>query len=321
MLDVLSMGDVMIDFTPDGISEKGNLCFERNPGGAPANVAVTVSLLGGESGFIGSVGNDIFGRFLRSTLERYKVDTAGLRFTDQAGTRLAFIELDEQGDRHFAFTKGAVAETFYSAEELDPAWFTRCCIFHMASTIQYVEPARTASKAALKFAHQAGALCSYDPHWNIAVSRNEAEERRVIKETFTKGDIVKISVEELDFLFGHGDWERGACDILEMGPQLVAVSLGRHGCYYHSGTATGRLPAYDVPVRDTTGAGDAFMGGLLFQLARAGKLPCELPKETLDKVFQFANACGACCARRRGGMPSTDGLEEVRACMKREQFI
>ena len=315
MLDVLSMGDVMIDFTPDGISEKGNLRFERNPGGAPANVAVTVSLLGGESGFAGAVGNDIFGRFLRTTLERYRVDITGLRFTDRAGTRLAFIELDEQGDRHFAFTKGAVAETFYSADDLDPAWFSNCRIFHMASTIQYAEPARTASQAALTLARQSGALCSYDPNWNIAVSKDEAEERRVIKDTFTKTDVIKISVEELEFLLGHGDWERGAREILEMGPQLVAVSLGRRGCYYRTGAATGRLPAYDVPVRDTTGAGDAFMGGLLFQLAHAGRWPCELPKEALDEIFRFANACGACCAGRRGGMPSIGGIEEVRACM------
>ena len=142
------------------------------------------------------------------------------------------------------------------------------------------------------------------------------QERQVIKDTFRKVDIIKISVEELEFLFGHGDWERGAYDILKMGPQLVAVSLGRHGCYYCTGTATGHLPAFDVSVRDTTGAGDAFMGGLLFQLARAGIPPRKLSKEALDRIFQFSNACGACCAGRRGAMPSIDGPDEVRACMK-----
>lgn len=318
LLDVLTLGDLMIDFTPAGISPKNNLLYERNPGGAPANVAVTISKLGGRAGFLGTVSSDSFGLFLRSKMIEYGVCIDGLRFTDQAGVKMAFVTLDENNNRSFLFTKGNIAETYYSPEDVDVSLIRESKVLLISTVSQYHEPFRSASAFAVETASRNGLLIAYDPNWNIAFSEDREKERRIILSTAGIVDLMKISLEEVRFLFGEHETVESAAEKLKaLGPELVTVTLGPKGNYYLYDGGSGYLPTYDTTVVDTTGSGDAFIGGLLYRLTRKNRIDIAgIPKGEMEDMMRFAHACGALCASKRGGMPSVEGIEEVMHCMK-----
>ena len=299
ILDVLTLGDLMVDFTPAGISPKGNLLYERNPGGAPANVAVTVSRLGGKSGFLGTVSDDIFGHFLADAMTKFGVNIQGLRFTRKAPTKMAFITLDENNNRSFDFTRGEVAETYYSPEDIDEQLIDACRVFLLSTVSQYKEPCRLAAAKIVEMVKERGKLLVYDPNWNIAFSNDKEFERTVMLDTMHKADIVKISVEEAEFLFGKDiTYEAVAHKIRSFGAKFVTIT-------------------YDVKVADTTGSGDAFIGGFIYQLTRLNMPEIEqIPQPEIEKMLRFAHACGALCASRKGAMPSVENEAEVERCMQ-----
>ena len=300
ILDVLTLGDLMVDFTPAGISPKGNLLYERNPGGAPANVAVTVSRLGGKSGFLGTVSDDIFGHFLADAMTKFGVNIQGLRFTRKAPTKMAFNTLDENNNRSFDFTRGEVAETYYSPEDIDEQLIDACRVFLLSTVSQYKEPCRLAAAKIVEMVKERGKLLVYDPNWNIAFSNDKEFERTVMLDTMHKADIVKISVEEAEFLFGKDiTYEAVAHKIRSFGAKFVTITLGPRGCYYSYKGGEGHLPTYDVKVADTTGSGDAFIGGFIYQLTRLNMPVIEqIPQPDIERMLRFAHACGALCASR-----------------------
>ena len=322
MLDLLAIGDLMIDFTPAGISKKGNLLFERNPGGGPANAAVTVSRLGGEAGFIGTVGDDVFGRFLAKSMVNFGVDISGLKYTDKGGTKLGFVTLDEHNNRSFYFVPGPIAEIYFDESDIDINLINRCKIFLLSTVSQYREPIRTASAKILNIARQADKKVAYDPNWNIAFSTDKVMERSVIMDTILKADIVKLSEEEIQFVFGSKEYEKISKGIMEMGVKLLVITLGPRGCYYRYCKGDGYLPTFDVKVQDTTGSGDAFMGGLIYSLTRDDRKDIEhIPKEEMETILRFAHACGALCATKRGAMPSVNNKQEVYDCIKNTPIL
>ena len=318
ILDVLTLGDLMVDFTPAGISPKGNLLYERNPGGAPANVAVTVSRLGGKSGFLGTVSDDIFGHFLADAMTKFGVNIQGLRFTRKAPTKMAFITLDENNNRSFDFTRGEVAETYYSPEDIDEQLIDACRVFLLSTVSQYKEPCRLAAAKIVEMVKERGKLLVYDPNWNIAFSNDKEFERTVMLDTMHKADIVKISVEEAEFLFGKDiTYEAVAHKIRSFGAKFVTITLGPRGCYYSYKGGEGHLPTYDVKVADTTGSGDAFIGGFIYQLTRLNMPVIEqIPQPDIERILTCAHACGALCASRKGAMPSVENEAEVERCMQ-----
>jgi fructokinase len=312
MLDLLSMGDMMIDFTPAGISEKGNPLYEQNPGGAPANVCVTVSRLGGKAGFLGKVGDEIFGHFLEKKLDEYNIDKRGLSFSRKGCTKLGYVTLDSNNDRSFYFVPSPLAEEDLTMDDIDKTLLDDCKVFLLSTVSQYKDPIRKTSASLIEEFKRRGTKIAYDPNWNCAFSFDPQYERDIIRSTIARADIVKISHEEFRFVYGDVTFEQVAEMSVANGAQVFVVTCGSKGCYYKTWSCEGYVPAYRIRAIDTTGAGDAFMGGLLFMLTRqkASGIEC-MPKLEIEDIMRFASACGAICAMKRGAMPSVDDIEEV----------
>lgn len=318
--DVVALGELLIDFTPAGISDNGNPIFEMNPGGAPANVLVAVARLGGKCAFIGKVGNDHFGHFLKRTLDNNNVDTQGLKYAEQINTTLAFVHLDERGERSFTFLRNPGADTLLEEHEIETEMIDRAQIFHFGSLSMTHQPAEKATLKAVEYAKNGGKVISYDPNWRPSLWKDVDTAKQKMILGLRYADIAKLSEEELKLLTGEPDIERAAKMVLGMGVKLVLVTLGEQGCYYMHSRGQGRVPAYQVKVVDTTGAGDAFLGGVLYNISR---INCPIEKmecNQLDKVIQFANATAALCITKRGGIPAMPSIDEVEELLKESKL-
>lgn len=312
--DVVTLGEILIDFTSAGFGPEGQLLYERNPGGAPANVAVAVSRLGGRAAFIGTTGNDVFGSFLRETLEQYAVEICGMSVTEEHPTTLAFVTLSPDGERSFSFYRNPGADTALSIDRLEYDLVIRARFLHVGSLSLTHEPARSATFGAVIAAKQAGVYISYDPNWRESLWENRTEEaRRLIWELLSYADLVKVSEVELEFLTGTCDHALGAAELLVQGAQLVLVTLGADGVFYKTRTIEGTVRSFPVQAADTTGAGDAFVGGVLYRLTRRqGEAnPFILSRAELESDLLFANAVASRCVTKRGAIPAMPGLSEV----------
>ncbi len=314
MLDVVALGELLIDFTPAGTSQTGNILFERNPGGAPANVLSAVTKLGGTGALIGKVGSDQFGFFLRDVLKNQGVDDRGLRFSREVNTTLAFVQLDEHGDRSFSFYRKPGADTTLTPEDIDFSLIDDAKIFHFGSLSMTDEPARSATKAALAYAREKGKVITYDPNWRPPLWESEEHAKENMLFGLQYADVLKISEEELVLLTGTGDVEAGSRQFLDCGVKIVVVTLGPKGCYYCCAAGSGFLSTYDTKVVDTNGAGDCFFGTMIWQLSRYGGTLESIAPEELAKMADFANAAGAVCATRKGALPAMPSEEEVLQC-------
>ncbi len=312
MLDIVALGELLIDFTYSGRSEYGMRLFEQNPGGAPANVLCVLANLGLKTSFIGKVGRDMHGDFLRSTLEEKGVDTSGLISAKDAFTTLAFVELSETGERKFSFARKPGADTCLSADEVKTELLEACRIFHFGSLSLTDEPSRSATIAAIKTAQKAGAIISYDPNYRAPLWQSEAQAAEQMRSVLDFVNIVKISDEETRLLTGEASPEAAAKRLLQWGASCAVVTLGRNGAYAAVKGASALVPVPDVTVVDTTGAGDAFWGGFLYQLATSGLRPGELGASQLQDFTGFANAVASLCVQKRGGIPAMPTLEMVR---------
>ncbi|QNK42314.1 PfkB family carbohydrate kinase [Caproicibacter fermentans] len=315
MFDVVALGELLIDFTPAGTSETGNILFERNPGGAPANVLAAVTKLGGTGALIGKVGCDPFGFFLRDVLDKHGIDGHGLRFSHNVPTTLAFVQLNEHGDRSFSFYRKPGADTTLAPEDLDFGLIDSAKVFHFGSLSMTDEPARSATRTALEYAREKGKIITYDPNWRPALWMNDEQAKENMLFGLQYADVLKVSEEELAFLTGKDDVDAGSRQFLECGVKIVVVTLGPKGCYYRCAKGSGSLSTYDTKVTDTTGAGDCFFGAMICQLSRyEGALAAILPEE-LAKMADFANAAGALCATKKGTLSAMPTEEDIRRCM------
>ncbi len=315
MFDVVALGELLIDFTPAGTSEAGNLLFERNPGGAPANVLSAVTKLGGTGALIGKVGSDQFGFFLRDVLKKNGIDGRGLRFSRDVNTTISFVQLNEHGDRSFSFYRKPGADTTLTPEDLDFSLIDNAKIFHFGSLSMTDEPARSATRVALEYARKAGKIITYDPNWRPALWANDEQAKKNMLFGLQYADVLKISEEELKFLTGTDDFDAGSRRFLDCGVKIVVVTLGPKGCYYRCATGSGSLCTYDTKVVDTTGSGDCFFGAMIRQLSRYEGALEAIEPEILAKMADFANAAGALCATQKGALSAMPSAEEVRRCM------
>ncbi len=311
--DVTALGEILIDFTSAGVSDAGQMIYERNAGGAPANVAAAVSRLGGKSAFIGKTGDDLFGDFLRKTLDLYKVETSGMRTVQCQPTTLAFVTLAPGGERSFTFYRNPGADTMISSDELDSLILKDSLFLHIGSLSMTDEPSRSASLAAVKIVKDAGGYISYDPNWREPLWEDNETGIQVMKSLLPVADIVKVSDEELFLLTGIKDYSAGAGKIMEEGAKMVLVTLGAEGVFYKTGTSEGIVGSPVVSVVDTTGAGDSFVGGLLYRLSRSPAKAdmFSLNKEELESHLRFANSVASLCVTKRGGIPAMPQLSEV----------
>ncbi|AEV68436.1 carbohydrate kinase family protein [Acetivibrio clariflavus] len=315
MYYVTALGELLIDFTSIENPEQGNTYFEQNPGGAPANLAACISKLGGKTAFIGKVGKDMFGSFLSEVLIKHGVDTAGLKFSEEHNTTLAFVKCDKRGERTFTFYRNPGADTCLTPAEIDFKLIDSSRIFHFGSLSMTDEPARSATLKALEYAKSKNLIISYDPNLRMALWKSSDQALREITSVLSMVDILKVSEEELEFITGMGDNEKGSNLLFDKyGISLILVTRGDKGCYYRFGDITGSKPAFrNIKVIDTTGAGDAFLGGFLYYIVSKGVLKMEdIDKELLENSIVFANAVAALCTTKRGGIPAMPNINEVK---------
>ncbi|XP_043701856.1 probable fructokinase-6, chloroplastic [Telopea speciosissima] len=311
---VVCFGEMLIDFVPtvNGISLAEAPAFKKAPGGAPANVAVGISRLGGSSAFIGKVGEDEFGYMLADILKENNVNSDGMRFDPGARTALAFVTLKSDGEREFMFYRNPSADMLLKESELDFDLIRKAKIFHYGSISLITEPCKSAHIAAAKAAKDAGVLLSYDPNLRIHLWPSVESAREGILSIWELADIIKVSEEEISFLTKGEDPYDDAV-VRKLFPpslKLLVVTEGPEGCRYYSKDFSGRVHGIPVDAVDTTGAGDAFVAGLLSQLA-ATDLSLLQEEDRLREALKFANACGALTVMERGAIPALPSREAV----------
>lgn len=314
-MDITALGELLIDFTDAGSSESGQRLFERNPGGAPANVLAAARRLGLSAAFIGKVGCDMHGEFLRDVLLEEGIDTRGLIMSDEAFTTLAFVALGANGERSFSFARKPGADTLLHPAELPVELIRESKVFHVGSLSLCAEPAHSATLVALHEARQAGCIISYDPNYRPALWESEEKAVEQMRSLLPWADMVKVSDEEAELITGFAEPERAAAAILEQGASMAAVTLGAGGAYIALKNGRCRAAGYKVAAVDTTGAGDAFWGAMIFALVRSGKTPGELTADDAVRFAKFANAAAALCVSRRGAIPAMPTAEEVEKFM------
>lgn len=313
MFDVVALGELLIDMIPVKRPSDLKPVYAVNPGGAPANVLAAVSKLGGTTAFIGKVGDDFFGHFLEAALKGCGIVTQGLSYTSEAKTALAFVHLDEKGDRSFSFYRDPGADTKLEQRDVNPGLIEQATIFHFGSLSMTDEPAESATIKAVKFAKSKGKKISFDPNWRPALWDRKAAKTKIVK-GLKYTDILKISEVELELLTGETNLNNGSKMLYDAGIKLVLTTLGPNGCHYRYVGGSGRLNTYDTKVVDTTGSGDAFTGGLLYRLSKLEKPIEEMGRDELEEIVDFANATGALCASRMGAMPAMPSLSDIATC-------
>lgn len=310
MIDIVSLGEILIDFTPNGTNEQGIALFARNPGGAPANVLAMNSKLGGTSAFIGKIGNDAFGAYLKDTLNSHNIDTSGLVTDSEVPTTLAFVQLDKSGDRSFSFYRNPGADMMLNTNEVKKELINDCKIFHFGSVSLTDEPCRKATFDSVAYAKEHGKIISFDPNYRPLLWKDKAESIKIITKAIAFSDILKVSEEEMYLITNETNLELGSEKLLNMGPSLVLVSLGEKGACFRNKKHFGIFPTYNVNAVDTTGAGDAFVGAMLWQIKDFNL--CEISNMNLAENINFANAAGSLTTTQRGAIPALPTLGEIK---------
>ncbi len=306
MFDIVVAGEYLIDFTPSGRGSMGNPAYEMNPGGGPPNCAAAVSALGGKAAVIGAVGDDLFGRFLKQTLTTCKIEPRGVQTVPVIHTTLAFVSLQDNGEREFAFLRDPGADTELKEELLDYSLIDQCRNLHFSSLTLKRDPARAATLSAVRYAKERGIQVSYDPNYRAMLWDSKEQAIQELYGALPLADIVKLSEEEMAMLLhvSADDPASGANKLLEMGIKTCYITYGAKGSYYATAAEQGFVDGFPVQAVDTTGCGDAFMGASIF-------LQFNHPEYGIRERVQFANAVGALCATKKGGMMAMPSYEQA----------
>lgn len=312
MYDVVAMGELLIDFTCVSTDGEGYPTMAAHPGGAPANFLAALAKFGTSAALLGKVGNDAFGKLLIGTLDQAGIGTSGIIMADDVFTTLAFVTLDETGNREFSFSRKPGADTCLSYDELNMELIDNAKVFHFGTLSLTDEPARTTTYKAVAYAKNAGKLITYDPNLRKPLWKDLEEAKKQLIWGMTMADVVKISDEEVEFLWGLGV-EEGADYILKnFGVKLVFVTCGADGCYFKNAVASGKVPSLsNIKVVDTTGAGDIFGGSAVYKLLQTGKAPETLNEEELREVVTFACTSAGLSTTKPGGISSVHEYQQV----------
>lgn len=312
MYDVIALGELLVDLAERAKDENGYPTLAANPGGAPGNFLAALSAYGKKTAFLAKVGDDTFGHLLTGTMRRAGIDTRGILISSDTFTTLAFVTFDAHGDRSFAFARKPGADTQLTFDELDLSLIDETRVFHFGTLSLTGEPARTTTYRAVEYAKAHGKLVTYDPNlrkplWN---DLNEAKEQMLW--SLRQADVVKISDEEVEFLFGLGVQD-GAQYILDHYPvKLVFVTCGADGCWFQNRNAGGHVDSLkDIKVVDTTGAGDIFGGSAVSRFLELGKTPEQLTQEDLAYMARYASAAASLSTEKSGAIPSIPAKEAV----------
>ena len=300
--DVTALGELLIDFTENGVSGQGNPLFEANPGGAPCNVLAMLTKLGHKTAFIGKVGDDFFGKQLKEAIEEVGIDSKGLCMDKEIHTTLAMVHTYPDGDRDFSFYRNPGADMMLTESEVKEELIKESKLFHFGTLSMTHEDVRKATKKAIQIAEDAGNIISFDPNlreplWN---SLNEAKEQ--ILYGLSHCHILKISDNEIQWLTGQEDYTDGVKWILERYQiPLILVSMGKEGSRaYYGGKMVEVKPFIQKNTIETTGAGDTFCGCVLHYICEHGLE--NLTEENLFEMLQFANAAASIITTRKGAL-------------------
>ena len=316
MKDVVALGELLIDFAPVSTDDAGYPTLKAQPGGAPGNFLAALQKYGCSTALLGKVGDDTFGHLLVGTLDSLGIDTRGIVVDPAVFTTLAFVTLDATGNRSFSFARKPGADTCLRAGELDTALLDDCRVFHFGSLSLTDEPARSATRAAVAYAKEHGKLISFDPNLRKPLWPSEDAAKEQMEWGLHQSDIVKISDEEIDFLWGLSP-EEGAQKLLkEYGVKLVYATLGPKGCHFANANGCGEVPSpTGLHVIDTTGAGDIFGGSAMSQFLKLGKAPEDLTVDELRAVTRFACCAASLSTQTHGGINSVVPEADVRAIL------
>lgn len=309
MYDVVALGELLIDFTTIRADSDGYPTMAAHPGGAPANFLAAIAKFGGKAAMLGKVGTDTFGKLLTSTLREVGIETKGIVASDEFFTTLAFVTLDANGDREFAFARKPGADTQLRFDELELSLLDETRVFHFGTLSLTGEPSRTTTYRAVEYAREHGKLITFDPNLRKPLWRELDEAKQQMLWGLAHADVVKISDEEVEFLFGLGVQE-GAQYILEHFPvKLVFVTCGPDGCWFQNKNASGHVDSLrNIQVVDTTGAGDIFGGSAVWKLLQTGKAPEALDEAALREIVSFACTAAGLSTTNPGGISSVPDM-------------
>lgn len=317
--DMVALGEALIDFVPGGQQESGKVSYQGAPGGAPSNVLAAASRLNMQTAFIGKVGNDVFGRLIRSTMERNGICTDGLLRSETEPTTLAFVSLDERGDRSFSFYRQHSADCMLRSDELPLSLLSQTSIFHFGSVSMTAEPVRSATLEAVRHARSKGAVIAFDPNLRLPLWPDPDSAYRAICEGLRYADLVKLSEEELEFLTKAADHTAGMRELLERYDiRMLVVTLGADGCLClcRNGVFL-RQHTIQVTALDTTGSGDAFWGTFLSELLLCdccGRIPAP---QVLQHILGVSCVAGSLTATAFGAVPAMPTASALHAGMLR----
>ena len=307
-MDILTIGEVLIDLTQTGKDARGIPQFAANPGGAPANLAVAASRLGAQTAFIGKVGADAFGRYLKEVLAENKVDVSGMAVDTDHPTTMAVVSVDATGERDFSFYRSANADVMLCKEDISDKALKAAKIVHFGSVSLTADPPAPLHWMLLPVLKS---WCYH--HLRPQLPCQPLEEQRgrhcQMKAPLPLVDILKVSDEELPLLTGTTDCESGTAQLAQNGIKLIFVTLGPDGVFYRFGEKTGHVAGVPCKVGDTNGAGDTFFGAALSKLCKE-ELDT-LTVEQLESILAFANKAASITTSRHGAIPAMPTLAEV----------
>ena len=312
MYDVVALGELLIDFAPHSVNEGGYPVLSANPGGAPGNFLAALNMYGCKTAMIGKVGDDMFGRLLVRTLQDAGIETKGVVMDKNQFTTLAFVSLDKSGNRDFSFARKPGADTCLTPDEINESLITDARVFHFGTLSLTNEPAASATRKAIELAKKHGLIISLDPNLRKPLWQNEADAKAAMEWSLRQADIVKISDEEIEFLWGLSPEAGGKKLLNEYGVSLAYITLGPKGCYAvtASHSVTVNSPA-GIRVMDTTGAGDIFGGSAMSQFLQYKKSPADLSEAELTQIVRFACTAASLSTQKHGGITSVPTLPEV----------
>lgn len=311
MFDLVSLGTVLIDFTPVRNNNSNKKILIQNVGGAAANITIAVSRLGMSSAFIGKAGDDCFGHFSKAELEKENVDVSNFLFDPKHQTALSFIDPSQKRVEKYTFYRHDSADIYLKEREVNKKLIDNCKAFHFCSPSLIHEPSCEATVSAVKYARQQGKIITYDPNYRPSLWKNSAEAFEKLNFLVKYCDIIKFSDDEFRFMTNSDNLIRGIANLLKTGVKIILISQGANGCIIASRKGIHQIPAHDTEIIDTTGSGDAFFAAFIYKLLSEGKKIEEYSDNELCEFSEFANAAGALCAKDFGAVASMADAESI----------
>jgi len=317
-MDLTCLGIILVDMFPTEVGKRlvDVQSFSPNPGGSPANVAVAAQRMGTSTAFIGKVGEDFFGEWLKKTLDDEGVSTIGMVFDPNARTSLTFIGMPDENHAEFVFYRNPGADMLLKKEDLHIVLLEESKALHIDSLSLTNPDYYLATKTAIDIVKKKGGFISFDVNYRPTMWDSPATSITAIKEIIPLCDVVKVNEEEVVLITGKSDPIKGGKVILSKGGRLCLVTMGERGAYYITKENNGYCPAFQVNTIDAIGCGDAFLGAILHKLIVYESLEEALQKESMEGILRFATAAGALTSTKRGALPAIPFRKEVELFLK-----